>query len=317
LRVRTRLSLNWESTDSLSFGLRLRSGSDVSQQSPHITVLDFDDNDTGPADFNLDKWYARIEHEELWGWAGRNSFPFWKQNDLFWDDDVMPAGVAGGWEGSAGDDGTIAINIGYLSLPVGMKEFSGELAGAQVVYTRDGETADLTLAAGLFDFDGNLSDPDAATLRKGNGLRDYSIWVLNGQMKLAAGGRPLTLGIDSMHNGTSYSAEDAFGYTNRGETDGFVVSAKWGSTSTKGDWLVGYWYGEIGALAVNASFAGDDWIRWGSSAQTDASNLEGHELRFAYGLGRPGNLVLRLFLVDAITSQQDGKRLRLDYNVKF
>ena len=35
--------------------MRLRSGSDLSHQSPNITVVDFDDNDTGDADFNLDR----------------------------------------------------------------------------------------------------------------------------------------------------------------------------------------------------------------------------------------------------------------------
>ena len=53
-RVRARVSLDYKENDNISFGMRLRSGSDDSQQSPHITIIDFDDNDTGDAHFNFD-----------------------------------------------------------------------------------------------------------------------------------------------------------------------------------------------------------------------------------------------------------------------
>lgn len=77
------------------------------------------------------------------------------------------------------------------------------------------------------------------------------------------------------------------------------------------------YYAHIEALAVNASFAQDDWVRWGSSAETDSSDLEGFELRYARGLGNGQNLVAQLYLVEALTSSQDRKRLRVDYNLKF
>jgi hypothetical protein len=330
IRIRARVGLDWKPLEGLSFGLRLRTGSDDNQQSGHITIIDLDDNDTGDAHVNLDKWFVKGTRGKLWGWAGRNSLPFWKQNDMIWDDDVTPSGVAGGLGQSVGERGKLTFHLGYFSLPVGMQEFAGNLGLGQIVYENDGDRFDFTVAGGLLRIEANPSDMDAATLRFGNGLRDYSIVVVDAQVKLGVGGRPLTLGVDYLSNQEDYGPSDAFGFANRDETEGHVVSVQWGGTGEKGDWLVGYWYADIGTLAVNASYAQDDWIRWGSGTQTDSSDLQGHELRFAYGLGRVGNLVARLYLVESAggfvldgagnpvsSSEQDGKRFRLDYNVKF
>ncbi|MFQ5527435.1 MAG: putative porin [Thermoanaerobaculia bacterium] len=316
LRARVRLGITWRATESLTVGARLRSGSDESHQSPHVTVVDFDDNDTGDADFNLDKWYLQAKKDDRWAWVGRNSFPFWKANEFFWDDDVTPAGVAGGFRrvlGESGDNRSLDFRLGYLTLPVGMQEFSGNLGGAQLVFANKG----FTLAAGLFDIDAASSDPDATVLRNGNGLRDYRIWVVNVQAKRRAGGRPLALGVDFMHNDQSYGSSDPFGFANRDETDAYVASIVLGQTKARGDWLAGLYYAHIEALAVAASYAQDDWIRWGSAIEADSSDLEGFELRYARSLGQGQNLVVRLYLVEAITSRQDGNRFRLDYNLKF
>lgn len=68
---------------------------------------------------------------------------------------------------------------------------------------------------------------------------------------------------------------------------------------------------------MNASFAQDDWVRWGSATQTRGSNLKGHELRFGYGLAKDLNLLARLYLVESITTVEDGKRFRIDLNYSY
>jgi hypothetical protein len=69
-------------------------GSDASQQFPDITILDYDGNDSGDPDFNLEKWFLETRRSGFWGWAGRNGAPLWKLNELFWDDDATPARLA-------------------------------------------------------------------------------------------------------------------------------------------------------------------------------------------------------------------------------
>lgn len=319
-RTRVRLGFAYDATRTLSLGLRLRSGSDGSQQSPHVTILDFDGNPTGDAHFNFEHVFLRARRGGLEAWAGRNALPVWKANEILWDDDVTPAGVGAAYGRPAGQRGRVSLNAGYFALPAGMKTFTGNLALGQLVFTtQTARGLGLTLAGGGFAFDANPSDPSGDLLRTGNGDRDYTVLVGNVQVRGTVGGKPVLAGFDYMTNTEDYPAAGADAYTiaHRGETDGYDAYVTWGGTAKKKDWLLGVWYTHVEALAVNSSFAQDDFVRWGSGTQTDGSDQEGFEVRAAVGLGQGQSLVGRLFLVDAISSVQDGKRFRLDYNVGF
>lgn len=102
-------------------GCRATTGSSENQQSPFVTVIDFDHNDMGDANVDLERWFGEALRGKLSGWVGRNDLPFWKQNQMWWDDDVTAAGLAGGFKWSAGRNGTMAIHAAYVSLPVGMQ----------------------------------------------------------------------------------------------------------------------------------------------------------------------------------------------------
>ncbi|MBT4520480.1 MAG: porin [Halieaceae bacterium] len=317
-RVRVRLGMTYKPSDTFEFGVRLRSGSDDSQQSPHITVVDFDDNDTGDAHFNFDKWYLKAKGKNGWGSIGRNGLPMWKPNEMFWDDDVTPLGIAAGYGFKVGEGSKLGLNGGYFSLPAGMQDTCGEMGYGQAVLNTSLEGGGLTAAVGLFDMEGDDSASDCDIYLQDNGRRDYQIWVANLQAKFSAGNRPLKIGVDFMSNSESYKlGEPGISSSNKDETDGWDAYVSWGSTGKQGDWLVGYWYANIEQFAVNNSFAQDDWVRWGSATQTRASNFKGHELRAAYGLGNGMNLVARMYLVEAITTREDGNRFRLDFNYKF
>ena len=314
LRIRARLGLTY-GRGPFSFGVRLRSGSDGSHQSPHITVLDLDGNDTDDADFNLDRWYARAEGAKAWAWIGRNNLPLWKQNDLYLDDDVTPAGVAFGWKTDLGAGGSFALNAGYFSPPVGMRQFAGNLGVGQLVLQNGG----FTVAGALLAFDANPDDADSSILLRGNGARDYTIWVGSLQHKFKAGKKPFALGVDLLHNSENYSATDPDPFTSAShdQTNGFVLTTRLGSTGEKGDWLAAWYYAEIETFAVNSSYSEDDWARWGNANQNRLSDFKGHEFRFAYTLAKNQNLVFRFYRVEALTSGEDGSRFRVDFNYKF
>ncbi len=196
-------------------------------------------------------------------------------------------------------------------------DFNGNtLAAGQLVYTAGIGDVSVTAAGGLFLFDGEAG---AEFLRNGNGARDYTIWVGNLQAKTKLREIPVKLGLDLMHNSKDYSASDPDPVTgaNRDETDGLVANITVGQLKKSGDWLGAYYYAYLEAFSLNASYGQDDWIRWGSGAQTDSSDFKGHEFRLAYAIESYANLVARLYLVDAITSVQDGKRFRIDFNIKF
>lgn len=318
LRLRLRASVAYKPNDWLDFAIRARSGNGKSQQSPHVTIADFDGNRRGDADAVLDKYFVRVRCEGMTIWGGRNGFPFFKQNELFWDDDVTVLGGAASYPVELGGAGTIKFTGGGFILPAGMWDYTGRLFAGQALYETKLDAASVKAAAGLFAIDADRDDPDNAILLQGNGARDYTVLAVNLQSKWTVAGRPLTLGGDVFLNLEDYDDNpDPFTRANADETEGFAASAFYGDLKDSGHWLAGYSYARIEQFAVDNSFAQDDWVRFGSATQTRASNIKGHEVRLGYAVTPKINLLARLYLVEAITTVEDGNRFRLDLNVKF
>lgn len=326
LRARLRLAVGVDLGRGTALGARLRTGSRDSQQSPHVTLHDFDGNPDGDRDILLDRWFVRREGERAWGWLGRNSLPFWTQNELFWDDDVTPAGLALGTGGTAGESDRLRwwLTGAALAPPDGAVDFHGRLVGGQGrIETTTGSPVGpvrWTVASGLYVVGG---EPGAEHLRNGNGARDYRLWVTSVQAAdLDVLGRPLVLGVDLFRNLEDYSPtadlrRDPFAERHHDQTEGHAVSVRWGDVRERGDWSVAYTFARIEALAVHASYAQDDFVRWGSATQTDSSDFRGHELHLVYALRPHLRLTLRAFTAEALTSPQDGDRVRFDVDVRF
>jgi len=90
LRYRLRFGFKYSWNQNIEFGGRIISGNPKNQQSPHVSF----GNEFESSSVSIDKVYLKYKKNSFWAWAGKNSFPFWKQNELFWDDDVNPEGVA-------------------------------------------------------------------------------------------------------------------------------------------------------------------------------------------------------------------------------
>ncbi len=190
------------------------------------------------------------------------------------------------------------------------------MVAGQVRYTATLGAVKLTTAGSLFYMNG---EDDATNLRNRNGERDYLIGAANVQGVSEVGGVPLTLGADLFYNFEDYDAADIapFAASDTDEVLGYAVSLKLGRLKEKHDWLLAYYYAHVETFAVNASYAQDDWVRFGSATQTDSSDIKGHEFRAAFNVTKKLNAVARLYLIDAITTAQDGNRFRFDLNYKF
>lgn len=88
-RIRTRAGLNYRFSDEWSAGARARTGDSRSQQSPHLTFVT-DDGPRDELDFVVDRYFVQYKGGPFLSWAGRNLFPFWQQNELFWDEGRDP-----------------------------------------------------------------------------------------------------------------------------------------------------------------------------------------------------------------------------------
>lgn len=313
-RIRARVGVGYQIDESWSVGVRARTGSTHSQQSPHLTFTT-DDGPRDDFDVVVDKYFLQYKHKAVSLWGGRNNLPFWYQNELFWDEDVTPTGAGGSYDWTVGE-GKLTAATGAFFLPDGGYGLNGQMIGGQLKWTSKVKPGQLTVAAGLNYMFG---EGGASDLRNRNGERDYMIGVGSVQWTIPWGRLPVTFGADVFYNFLNYDAADVapFPVSSEDEVLGYVLSAQLGQLKQRHDWLIGYYYAHIETFAVNAAYAQDDWIRFGSGPQTDASDFKGHEFRAAYALSPKVNVVARLYLVEAITTVQDGNRFRLDLNWRF
>lgn len=315
LRARFRLGLEHEPVDGVTIGARLRSGSRLSQQSPHVTFGD----DFRPKDINLDKVFVEAKTRQWWTWGGKNEFPFWTQNELFWDADVTPEGVAGGWVGDAAavTGGVFVLDETTGDTPVRFGHMAKLVAG-QALLRAGGRGVQFQGSAGFFDFRDN---PERRNRVLGD--LDYGLWVLSARVRQASW--RMSVGVDMMVNVEDYPTN----LHARDQTQGFVWSLHHGNLDDKnrwqrGDWRLGYTYAHIGQYAVVAFLAQDDWVRWGSATQTRSSNFAGHELRGEVAVAHQVFLVARAFMVKGVVlhspdavALEDGNRFRLDLDISF
>ena len=314
-RVRARISAGYRLSSEWSLGVRARTGNPQSQQSPHLT---FWSNDHVTDDFavQLDRYFVQYKQGPITAWGGRNSPPFWQQDEMVLDEDVTPTGIGGSYETKL-DHGSLTTAAGAFYLPDGAIALNGTLIGGQLKYSVPVKPSNFTLAASLYSFNGKNG---AKNLRNRNGARDYLVGVLSARwITPLASALPLAFGADLIKNFENYSAADVapLAATQADQTNGYVFSVLLGQLKKPGDWQVGYFYAHIETLAVNASYSQDEWARFGSATQSDVTDYKGHEFRATYVIAKNLNVQARLFLVNAITSIQDGKRLRIDLNWKF
>ncbi len=325
LRFRLRGGVNIDLNDNWYAKLQARSGPKRSQQSPHITIKDFDGGPDGPYEFNLDHWYLGYTSGGFSAWAGRNILSSWHQDDFVVFDNITYAGAGGTFQHDFAG-GTLGWYLNIAALPVGMRDFSGTGLFAELAYSREYTRSGFTIAAGFAGTNADSEDPAGELLLTENNTRDYREFSLQVQYRYRLMARPLKLGFEYVYNGKNYdnAPQGSFSEFHKNHVDGYVLEAQWGSTEASGDWQLSYYYAHVDALALHSSYTQDDWVRWGNAVQARATNLKGSEFRARYTI-RPGmNLIGRLFFVDAVDflrpgdiSRETGNRLRIDWNISF
>ena len=325
LRVRVRAGLDVKIDDNWSAVVAARSGPDLSQQSPHITIVDFENGPTGPYEFNLDHWYLKYGSGGFDAWVGRNAMSYWHQDDLFVFDNVTYPGLGASYKHGVGG-GQLTLNLNYVALPVGMKATSGTGLLGQIVYAQDYERWGFTLAGGYFGTDADPDNPDGQTLLTENNTRDYSAMNLMAQFRSRILDQPYYIGLDLMRNFEDYENAPAgsFSQLHKDDRDGYDIEFVLGDKGKQGDWQFGYYYSYLEALSAHSSYISDDWVRWGDANQVRATNLKGSELRVLYSFSPTMNVFARLFFVDAIelleagdTTKETGNRFRIELNIAF
>lgn len=329
LRMRMRIGFNYDWSEQISFGARIRSGVNESLQSPH--------NNFGHREFtgfpiSIDKVFLTGKHEKFWWWAGKNDFPFWKQNELFWDDDVTPEGVAvGGTFKANGVD--IRPKLAYFITSTGSGDFDardptngmidGHMIGSQMELGFSINEHRFTLASSYFSLKDINNVPTTDFFYNGERFKlDYQFVVSGLKVELKTG-FPITVGLDHFVNLEDYQdfADELIDPVYKDQKTGYVFSIRAGELSEEGDWLFGYYYARKEELSVVSFYTEDDWIRLGNINRNRNTNYRGHEFRVAYALDSRFNIVARAYFVDGLVTPdlttESGNRFRIDFNMRF
>ncbi len=353
LRYRMRFGAVYNWNENIQLGLRLRTGVPTSIQSPHVN---FGYKGFGMVPFNLDKIYFKYQKGDYWGWVGKNSFPFWKQNELFWDDDVTPEGLVFGAKYKTGAV-EFAPTVAYFmanNIPVegnssspfngsgtgfGNGDNYGEIIGAQLKLTHKKDNYQGIASVGYYGMSGIFTSTELsfdASGSTGSYLSlDYNFLMASLQYKvssLISEKWPVTIGYDIVSNLEDYSDNkysqtfNDLGFRDelKDQTTSHTASLAIGRSKDKGDWQFAYYYAHKEMFSVVSYFTEDDWVRWGNIHANRNTNYGGHEFRMVYTIGKDFNIVARYYNVEALQRRmasddqlESGNRFRVDLNIKF
>ncbi len=321
LRYRFRLQAKYNYKNWAEIGARIRTGNLRDQQGPH-TTLGGGEGEFSTLQVGLEKVYFSAHYHQFTGWIGKNTFPFYKQNELFWNDNVFPEGIALSYKILLNLKlvNSIEINSGHFIIGSNNKTFDEDsyFQGVQV-RVKDILNQKIHLYPGFFYFNQVSNIPD----KKGDFKLDYSIVTVGLEYEFSLKKR-LVFGVDFYKNledlGTS---EIPLALIE--EKDGYVMNVKFGKLRKANDWILNVYYAHIGKYAIVDYFAQNDWGRLDYSSfdatGSRLSNTKGFELRIGYAINEKMNLIFRGYQIEQIKKEADfletGSRARVDFNFKF
>ncbi|GJM33758.1 MAG: hypothetical protein DHS20C18_27590 [Saprospiraceae bacterium] len=321
LRFRNRFGATYQYNKWASFGLRIRTGNLNDQQGPHLT-LGGNGGEFSTLQIGLEKAYFKAKHKGLSGWLGKNTFPFEKQNELFWNDNVFPEGAFVKWNFPIASNWINSVTIGasHFIITANNQTFGKDNYFQGIQFVTEHWGSRLKLFPAFYYFNQVPTIPDG----KSTNLVTYGILHLGGTLKVLQ--QPnLVFGIDYYNNfeGKSITDENQKEWINQHE--GIVLGLKLGDLKKRGDWLAHLYYAHLKKYAVVDYFAQNDWARWDYSGQgatgSRLTNFQGVELRLGYAFGKNFNLILRAYSVEQLIAEgqflESGNRIRLDLDIGF
>ena len=321
LRFRARFGVSYEYKDWVSFGIRLRTGDPKKQQDPQLTLGDgFEEFNTLPIAF--EKVYTNFHYKWFSAWIGKNTFPFEKQNELFWSDNVFPEGVSlsGKFTFKNKYLQSVQINTGHFILVTNGTSFDsdGYFQGVQFVTTHWEDRLKLFPTFYYFNKIPNIPDGNQTF------TMNYAIVHIGTQIEIVEKLK-IAAGFDYYQNIKDYNSNDSIPQKFRNQKQGFVSSTSIGKLEKKGDWKLQLTYTYLERFAAVDFLAQNDWARWDYSSQGSPdgrlTNFKGFEIMAGYALDNNMNLKIRYFNVNQIKPlgivNETGNRIRLDFNIGF
>jgi len=312
-RIRARLGIAGKVTDDVEVGMRLATSEAFSSDKgdPISTNQTLDDAFAKKAiwlDLAYFKWSPKDSGLIIFG--GKMEDPFYRVggNQLIWDSDLTPEGIAAQYSKQLGESDELFVKGGGFWI----NEVSGgadtSLWGAQSGWKHQfADKSTLTGGASYYGY-GNIegSGPLIGTGFQGNSnsagkyASDYDIVEVFGEYGFKFGQTPVAAFASYVKNTSAATTQDT----------GWLVGGKLGKCKAPGSWELSYDYRDLEADAVLGVFNDSDFIGGGT-------NGKGHRMGCAYQLAKNLQAALTYFFNDKSNDEHNYNRLQADMVFKF
>jgi hypothetical protein len=317
-RIRARLGVKVKVNEDWDAIFRVATGSSDTPTSTNQTLGDSDSDSFSSKEIWLDWAYADWHPASRPGlniYAGKMKQPFYRvgKNQLVWDGDVSPEGIAASYKWALNDSTTAYINGGGFWLAERSGDADSSLWGAQG-YVKH-EFQDKTyLLGGVTYYDlGNI-----------DGVNDISGVGLNGNTNNGADGYKYD--FDLIEGFAEYGFKcmempvAVFGnYINNtaapgGRNTAYSLGCTINKAKKPGSWQFGYMYADVQSDAVFAGLTDSDFLLGGTGGK-------GHKFGFKYQLFKNIQAGLTYFITQrnarGASGEQDIDLLQADLILKF
>lgn len=323
-RIRARLGLQAQINEEMTFDLRLASGGWFDDDGGEFDLggSPTSANETLDTYFSsktiwLDRAYVTYQPSAVEGLkvlAGKMGNPFYNvgKNQLIWDSDVNPEGIAVQYGGDLSESDKLFVNAGTFFVEENASSSDVTLWGIQGgLHHAFDDASKMTVGASYYDYmniegarpDIAPSTPFAGNTLTGNGgpyAYDYNIVEIFGEYASKVGDLPFAV----FGNWVNNVASDVDGDT--GWLAGVIVN----KTKNVGDWAFSYDYRDIESDAVLGVFNDSDFNGGGTDAR-------GHRTNFSYMMLKNTVVGATYFCTETRSTDVDEQRVQLEMQVKF
>ena len=310
-RIRARLGLTAKINDEWDLGLRIATGSSGDPTSTNQTL----ENGFAKKSIWLDLAYFDYHPKAVKGLnvlGGKMPNPFYRvgENQLVWDGDVNPEGIAAKYVRSLTKSDKLYINGGgfWLEADDGSGVNDGEaLWAAQTYLKHEFENKNHLLGGLSYYMFGNVrgkpvffNKPLGNTTTGGSYTMNYNVVEGFAEYGFKAFDLPSTVYGSYIKNTDAATSKDS----------AWVVGTTFNNAKDPGTWQLGYNYRVVQNDATLGTFTDSDFIGGGT-------NGKGHELSGKYQLTKNVQLGLTYIIAQRGANDDDYRRLMADIIFKF
>ena len=312
-RIRARLGIKGKVTDDVEVGFRLATSEPFSSDKgdPVSTNQTLDDAFSKKSiwlDLAYFKWSPKDSGLNIFG--GKMENPFYRVggNQLIWDSDLTPEGIAIQYTRSLGENDELFANGGGFWVNEVSSGADTGLWGMQGGLKHTfADKSTLTGGASYYSY-GNIngSGPLIGTGFQGNSnagslyTNDYDVAEVFGEYGFKIGQTPAAAFASYVKNTSASTSQDT----------GWLVGGKLGKCKDKGSWEFSYDYRNLEADAVLGAFSDSDFVGGGT-------NGKGHRFGYTYQLAKNLQGALTYCLDDKSNDNHGYNRLQADLVFKF